>query len=386
LTRPILVSCGEASGDLYCSELVRELQKMDESVSCFGLAGGLSSRAGVELLVTLDRVSVIGLVEVVAKLPALRRALSTLVEAAARRRPAAAVLIDFSGFNLRLARRLKPLGIPIVYYVSPQVWAWRAGRIDTISETVEKMLVILPFEEALYRSRGVSVRFVGHPLVDLVRSREQRAAFLERVGLDPERKLIAVMPGSRRREIELHLPILLRALERLAAARDDLQFLILKAPTVDADRLTAGLSGLPAARGRVKLVEGATYEGLTHAAVAIVASGTATVEAALTGTPMVVVYRVGKLSYLLGKPLVKVAHYAMVNLIAERALVPELIQEQMTAERVAEEVLRLLEPAAAEAMRRGLAEVKTKLGAGGASRRAAEEVLSVAAAAAADRN
>jgi lipid-A-disaccharide synthase len=194
------------------------------------------------------------------------------------------------------------------------------------------------------------------------------------------------MPGSRRREIELHLPILLRALERLAAARDDLQFLILKAPTVDADRFESALSGLGAARSRVRLVEGANYEGLTHAAVAIVASGTATVEAALTGTPMVVVYRVGKLSYLVGKPLVKVAHYAMVNLIAERALVPELIQERMTAERVAEEVLQLLEPAAAEAMRRGLAEVKTKLGAGGASRRAAEEVLAVATAAPADRN
>jgi len=375
VTRQILLSCGEASGDLYCSELARELKRIEPGIQCFGLAGAASARAGVELLVRLEQVSVIGLVEVVAKLPALRRALSTLVDAAARRRPAAAVLIDFSGFNLRLGRRLKALGVPVVYYVSPQVWAWRAGRIRTIKNTVDRMLVILPFEEALYQSAGVPVRFVGHPLVDLVRPREDRSSFLGRLGLDPARLLVVVMPGSRRSELALHLPILVQATERLDAARPDLQFLFLKAPTVD----SAAFRPVEAASARVRIAEAVNYEALAHAAVAVVASGTATVEAALSDTPMVVVYQVGALTYLLGRPLVKVPHYAMVNLIAGRPLVPELIQDRMTAEAVAEEVLRLLHPAAAAAMRQGLAEVRTKLGAGGASRRAAEEVLALAA-------
>ncbi len=375
MTQQILLSCGEASGDLYCGELARELKRIEPGLDCFGLAGAASARAGVELLVRLEQVSVIGLIEVLARLPALRRALSTLVEAAARRRPTAAVLIDFSGFNLRLGRRLQALGVPLVYYVSPQVWAWRSGRIRTIRNTVDRMLVILPFEETLYQSAGVPVRFVGHPLVDLVRAREDRASFLGRLGLDPARLLVAVMPGSRASELTLHLPILVRATESLAAARPDLQFLFLKAPTVD----SAAFRPVEAASGRVRIAEGVNYEALAHAAVAVVASGTATVEAALLGTPMVVVYRVGALTYLLGRPLVKVPHYAMVNLIAGRPLVPELIQDRMTAEAVAQEVLRLLRPEEAAAMRQGLAEVRTKLGAGGASRRAAEEVLAVAA-------
>lgn len=373
-----MLSCGEASGDLYASELVRQLRALDPGVECFGLGGDRLGEAGAEILVKLDEVSVIGLVEVLEKIPSLRRALRTLVEAAARRRPQAAVLIDFSGFNLRLARRLKALDVPVLYYVSPQVWAWRPGRIRTIRETVDRMLVILPFEEALYREAGVPVRFVGHPLVDLVRRREDRASFCARLGLDASRTLVALMPGSRRREIELHLPVLSRAIERMRVRRPDLQFLILKAPTVDKAELEARLAS---AASLVRIAEQAPYDGLAHAAVAIVASGTATVEAALSGTPMVVVYRVGRLSYWLGKPLVRLPHYAMVNLVAGRPLVPELIQGRLTEEAVAGHALKLLEdPAAAEDMRRGLAEVRARLGEGGASRRAAVEVLTLIAA------
>jgi lipid-A-disaccharide synthase len=372
----VLLSCGEASGELYAAGLVRELRALDPEIESFGLGGDRLRDAGAEILVDLKEISVIGLVEVVGKLPALKRAQTTLVEAAAERRPDVAILIDFSGFNLRLSNRLKSLGIPIVYYVSPQVWAWRRGRLKTIKKNVDKMLVILPFEEAFYREAGIAATFVGHPLVDIVRSQEDRSTFLRRIGLDANRPVIVLMPGSRAREIELHLPVLAGAIQKMKGRRPDLQFVLLKAPTVDLAAVAAGLSD---ASSSVHILSEATYEGLSHADVAIVASGTATVEAALCETPMVVVYRVGGLSYFLGKPLVQVPHYAMVNLIAERSLVPELIQEDMTVERVCSETLNLLESAeATESMRRGLREVSARLGAGGASRKAAEEVLSVA--------
>ena len=375
----VLLSCGEASGELYAAELVRELLARDPEIECFGLGGDRLRKAGAEILVDLKEISVIGLVEVVGKLPALKRAQTTLVAAAAESRPDVAVLIDFSGFNLRFSNRLKSLGIPIVYYVSPQVWAWRRGRLKTISKNVDKMLVILPFEEAFYREAGIAATFVGHPLVDIVRSQEDRSTFLRRVGLDANRPVVALMPGSRPREIELHLPILAGAIQRMKDRRPDLQFVLLKAPTVE---LAAVAAGLGDASSSVHILSETTYEGLSHADVAIVASGTATVEAALCETPMVVVYRVGGLSYFLGKRMVRVPHYAMVNLIAERSLVPELIQEDMTEERVCFETLNLLENTeAAESMRRGLREVSARLGrlgTGGASRRAAEEVLSVA--------
>ena len=371
----LLISCGEASGDLYAAELLKELIKKRPSLSAFGLGGARSEAAGMERIVRLEEVSVIGLVEVVRKLPALAYAMRRLCAAAESRRPDLAVLIDFSGFNLRLARRLKALGVPVVYYVSPQVWAWRRGRIRTIRETVEEMLVILPFEKEFYEREGVKVRYVGHPLVDLVRASEDREAFFSRAGLDPGRPLLIVLPGSRRREIELHVPILCRAIEELSRTHADLQFVISRAPTIPPGFLHDRLEVTTI--DRVRILEGPIYNGLVHAAAAVVASGTATMEAALSGTPMVVVYRVGRVSYFLGKPFVNLAFYSMVNLIAERELVPELIQGAMTPANIVEHVTRLLDEDNAEAMRRGLADdVKQKLGGGGASARAAEAVLS----------
>ena len=368
-----LISCGEASGDLYAAELLSQLIEKRPSLTAFGLGGARSEAAGMERIVRLEEVSVIGLVEVVRKLPALSDAMRRLCTAAESRRPDLAVLIDFSGFNLRLARRLKALGVPVVYYVSPQVWAWRRGRIRTIRETVEEMLVILPFEKELYEREGVKVRYVGHPLVDLVRASEDREAFFSRLELDPGRPLLIVLPGSRRREIELHLPILRRAIDELSRANAHLQFVISRAATIAPGFLTdrLGVTG-----DRVRILEGPTYDGLAHASAAVVASGSATLEAALSGTPMVVVYRVGRASYFLGRPFVNVAFYSMVNLIAERELVPELMQSAMTPANIVAHVTRLLDEDNAAAMRRGLADVKRKLGGGGASARAAEAVLS----------
>jgi lipid-A-disaccharide synthase len=361
--------------------LVKELRTRLEC-EVFGLAGQRSEEAGVETVVSLDEVSVIGLVEVVSKLPSLHRAMTKLVEEARARQPAAAVLVDFSGFNLRLARRLKADGIPVIYYVSPQVWAWRRGRVRAIRESVDEMLVILPFEKAFYEEHGVRARYVGHPLVDLTgetmdRDRDRdRESFLRGLGLDlaPDRPLVSVLPGSRRKEVELHMPVLRSAIERLARSKPELQFVVSRAQTVSPELLRASL-GETLDRFDVRVFTGEVRSALSHSSVAIVASGTATVEAALSETPMVVVYRIGKASYRLGKPFVHVPHYSMVNLIAERALVPELIQDEMTPETIARATMELLDDdAARDAMRRGLREVRERLGGGGASSRAADAV------------
>jgi len=368
----ILLSSGEASGDLYASELLRELRKRAPSIEAFGLGGARSKAEGAALLVDLEEISVIGLVEVVRKIPALKRAMERLEDEARARRPDAAILVDFSGFHLRLAKRLREMGVPVLYYVSPQVWAWRRGRIRRIRDLVDEMLVILPFEEAFYREEGVRVRYVGHPLVDLVESARSREKFCADLGLDPARPFVLFLPGSRRREIELHVGVFREVAQKLRRDRPELQIVMSRAPTVPASWIEAGLGETIS---QVHLLEGGTYDGMKHAAVAVVASGTATVEAALSETPMVVVYRVGRLTYALGRPFVRLPFFSMVTLTAGRKLVPELIQGGMTADAIGAEIESLLEPGAAEEMRRGLREVKAKLGGKGASARAAEAVL-----------
>lgn len=368
----LFVSCGEASGDVYASELIAELSKRRPDLKAFGLGGARAQAVGLDAVATLDDVSVIGLVEVVGKLPALSRTMRKLVVACRERRPTAAVLIDFSGFHLRLAKKLKALGIPIIYYVSPQIWAWRAGRIRAIQALVDEMLVILPFERVIYEEAQVPVKFVGHPLVDLVRRTEAREGFCERHGLDPERPYIMMLPGSRRREVELHLPSFSAAVDHLSRSHADLQFVLSQAETVSM-ALVRDILG--ASASRITLLEGSPYDGLSYASASVVASGTATVEAAILESPMVVVYRAGALSYALGRRFVDVPFFSMVNLIAERALVPELEQHEVTGENIAAHIARLLEGDNADRQREGLRAVKKALGGGGASGRAAEAVL-----------
>lgn len=367
------MSSGEASGDLYASELLHELRKRFPSIEAFGLGGPRSKAQGAELVIGLEEISVIGLVEVVGKVPALWRAMARLVEEARKRKPDVAILVDFSGFHLRLAKRLREIGVPILYYVSPQVWAWRRGRLRRIRDLVDEMLVILPFEEAFYREEGVLVRYVGHPLVDLVAPERDRERFCSDLDLDPARPILLLLPGSRRREIDLHVPVLRDVVEALRRDRPEIQIVVSRAPTVTSSQLETALGET---RGKVRVLSDGTYDGLKHAAVAVVASGTATVEAALSETPMVVVYRVGRLTYALGRRFVRLPYFSMVNLIAGRKLVPELIQTQMTAEAVRAHLESLLEPGAAEEMKRGLREVKAKLGGKGASSRAAAAVAS----------
>jgi len=365
----LLISCGEPSGEFYAAELVAELRKRHPDLEAFGLGGDRLAATNVRLLAHLRDLAVVGLVEVLSHLRRLKRLFDSVVAEAARTRPDVAVLIDYPDFNLRLARELKKLGIPVVYYVSPQLWAWRRGRIKDVKRDVAKMLVIFPFEEQIYRDAGVPVAFVGHPLIDHVMPPLDRPAVAARLGLAAERPVIALLPGSRNKEVGFNLPPMLEAAKILRERRPELQFVLAAAP-----HLRAGAFQDAAAAG-VIVKEGVTREVLSSARVAIVASGTATVETALTLTPMVVVYRLSALTYALGKPLVSVSNYAMVNLIAGRVVAPELIQGDFTAGRVTEETLRVLDDGDERSeMLRGLAEVRDKLGKGGATVHAADEV------------
>jgi lipid-A-disaccharide synthase len=365
----LLVSCGEASGDLYAAELLRHLRALGHDVDAFGLGGDRVRGEDGALVAHVRDLAVVGLLEVLRHLPRLRRVFGELLARVDALRPDIAVLVDYPDFNLRLARELKRRGIPVVYYVSPQVWAWRRGRLRSIRETVDRMIVIFPFEEALYREAGVPVTFVGHPLVEVVRPAADPAAFLASQGLDPARPVLAVLPGSRPQEVAHNVPPIAGALSLVARRRPDVQPAVAVAP---------GLSRAafePLRASGAALVDGHTHALVGAARAGIVASGTATVEAALLSLPMVVVYRLSPLTYALGKPFVRVPHYAMANLIAGREVVRELIQGEFRPHAVADEVLALLaDGPRREAVIAGLAETRARLGGEGASRRAAEAV------------
>jgi lipid-A-disaccharide synthase len=363
------MSCGEASGDLYAAELVRHLHALGRDVEVFGLGGdGLAAEGGT-LVAHVRDVAVVGLQEVLRHLPRIRRVYRELLYRADADRPDLAVLVDYPDFNLRLARALKSRGIPVVYYVSPQVWAWRRGRLRTIRDTVERMIVIFPFEEPIYREAGVPVSFVGHPLVDLVHPVADPSAFLASHDLDPTRPVLAVLPGSRPQEVSHNVPPIAAALPLIGQRRPDVQPAVAVAPG-----LSWPLFEPLRARG-ARLVGGAAHALLASARAGIVASGTATVEAALLSLPMVVVYRLSTLTYALGRPLVRVPHYAMANLVAGREVVRELIQGDFRPETVAAEALSLIEDGSRRAaVLAGLAETRVRLGREGASRRAAEVV------------
>ncbi len=372
-----LISAGEASGEAYGAQLIAALRAITPDAEFFGLGGDRMRAAGCDTVVDARDVCVVGLAEVVSHLPKIYGEFRKLLKQADSRRPSAAILIDFPDFNFRLARKLHDRGIPVFYYVSPQLWAWRQGRINLVRKYVRKMLVIFPFEEQFYRERGVEVEYVGHPLADIAPPDISRDNFAAQNGLDPSRPWIALLPGSRRKEVEMNLPEMLRAAEILGEGYD---YVVPVAPTLDSSwlkNLVGNISDkqMPA----LKFVRDARAT-LAHSRVGIVASGTATVEAALIGTPFVVVYRLSNLTWKLGRWLVKVPHFAMVNLIACREIVPEIIQKDFTGENVADQVRRIVEAGSTrEAMIRELAAIKCKLhpadGAGTSAERAARLIL-----------
>jgi lipid-A-disaccharide synthase len=370
LSLRLLLSCGEASGDLYAGALTRELKALAPGLEIAGLGGPEFARAGGQVLVDYRGLSVTGFTEIVSKVPQLRAAKERLLAEAKAGRVDALVVIDYFGFNGRLARGAKALGIPVIYYISPQIWAWRPKRITLIKEVASRVLVIFPFEEAIYRSAGVPVEFVGHPLVDLAHASTPRETLLGRLGLDPNAPTIAILPGSRTSEVRRILPTLVESAGLIRRRVPAAQFVVARAPHLH-DRLFEPARSLPHAA----LVEGETDAVLAAADVVLTASGTATVQAALHDKPMVVVYRVSGLEYSIGRRFVALDTFAMVNLIAGERIVPELIQHAFTADAVAAEAVSMLDPERAARIRDGLARVRARLGGPGASRRAAEAIL-----------
>ena len=372
-----MIVAGERSGDVYGAGLAKALRERLGSVEIFGCGGDAMRQEEVETTVDAHAVAVAGIVEVVSALPRIYRAFHALLAEVERRRPQLAVLIDFPDFNLRLARRLKRRNIPVIYFVSPQIWAWRPGRIKQIKSNVTKMLCIFDFEEDLYRKAGVPVEYVGHPLVDTVKPHLSREEFLAKAGLDLTTPTVALLPGSRQKEVAYNLPPMLDAATRLTLARR-VQFVIPIAQTLDRLWLESTLRECYVGRATVRTVTNATYDVLHHSDVAVVASGTATLEAALCERPMVVVYRVSPLTWIIGKLLVRVPFYSMVNLLARKPLVTELMQSDFSAQNVAAQVEYLLDhPDARNTMAEELRALRLRLGAGGAIGRAADAVVHV---------
>jgi len=373
----LLLSAGEASGDMYAAQLAAALKKRLD-VQIFGMGGEQMRAAGVDVITDYREVSVLGITEIISHLPSLVRAMRKLVSEARKRKPVLAILTDFPGFHLRLARKLKPLGVKNVYYVCPQFWAWRPWRVRIVRRRFTQALCIFPFEEKFYGDAGVPTKFIGHPLVGMVSATLSRTQFAEKHGIDPAGPIVTLLPGSRLGEIARHLPTMLAACAELhktelKKTKRELSFVIAVAPGVELSQIhrLVTASGICAA-----VVQNETYNALAAATAALVCSGTATIEAALLDVPMVVVYKVTALTALLAKPLVRTKFFSMVNLIAGREVVPELIQEKFTAPAAAQELRRLLDSADARAnLRAGLAEVREKLGPPGAVERAADAIM-----------
>ena len=369
---PLLLSAGEASGDMYAARLATALQKRMD-VALFGMGGPQMRAAGVDVITDYSEVSVVGITEILSHLPSLVRAMRRLVSESARRKPPFAILTDFPGFHLRLARKLRPLGVRNIYYICPQFWAWRPWRVRVVRRRFAQALCIFPFEEAFFGGAGIPTKFIGHPLVGAVQATQSREEFCRQNNLDPSLPVIAILPGSRHAELAQHMPVIREACQRIHEQRPA-QFVLAAAAHSNLKELRAGWH--PALT--VRVIENQTYNALAAADAAIISSGTATIEAALLNAPMVVIYRVTPLTALLAKPLVRTSYFSMVNLISERRVVPELIQKDFTPSKVADEVLRLLnDPQAKEELRSGLAEVRGRLGPPGAVDRAADAIAAL---------
>jgi lipid-A-disaccharide synthase len=368
-SQELLVVAGEASGDLHGARLVSELRRLIPDLSVFGLGGDELRAEGLDPVAHSAEISVVGITEVLRILKRAREVFAGLLAEVDRRRPVAAVLIDFPDFNLRLARELKKRGVPVVYYISPQVWAWRRGRVKTIAQVVDLMLVLFPFEVDFYRRFGVEVVHVGHPLVDEV---PELPSAWERGEPRHEPYRLALLPGSRVSEVEALLPVMLESVRRLA---DELpvEARLIRAPTVPQELLEEEieLSGLP-----VRIVSENRFAVIADSHLALCASGTATLEVGLLGTPMVMIYRLGRWTYLLAKLLVHLPYVSLVNLVLGRKVVPELLQSAASPEGIALEAEQILiDERGRDAMRTALGEVRGRLGESGASRRAALEIV-----------
>ena len=367
--KKILIIAGEASGDLHGSNLVKAMKDQDPSLVFYGVGSRNMRDAGVSLLADASEISVVGATEVLTHIGAIFRVYSKLKRFLREERPDLLILIDFPDFNILTGKAAKKLGVPILYYISPQVWAWRKGRVNTLARLVTAIMVVFPFEVDLYRDAGVDVRFVGHPLVDVVMSAYTREESRNVLGIAGDSRTVALLPGSRTKEIMHLLPDMLKAAAILRNRFSDVQFVLPVAPTLAhslVERYVAE-SGVP-----VKIIDGKVYDVLRASDAAIVTSGTATLETGLMAVPMVIVYRISRLSYLIGRMFIHVKHIGMVNIVAGRTVVPELIQDDVTPEKIAGAIgLLLADQGKHKEVENDLKQVRVRLGEGGASSRAA---------------
>ncbi len=381
--RLIILSAGEASGDLHGATMCRALRALDPGVRLIGMGGPRMAAAGVEILVDPTAHAAVGTSEAIGRVPGLYRAYKILVRRLREARPQAMVLIDFPEFNLRLAKQARRAGVPVVYFIPPQLWAWRRGRIRQMARRVTRVLAAFPFEKSLYEEAGVSVEFVGHPLLDVVPSDLDRMKARQRLGIGERQTLVGLLPGSRRQEVGRLLPPMLDAAARLAGGDDNRCFVIGLAGSVDRGLVTALLARASETGGPpVEVVEGLTHEVMAAADVLLIASGTATLEAALLGAPMVVCYRVSRLTEAVARLLNRSPWISLPNIVAGRSAVPEILQDEVTGARLSSEAEHLLvDPVAANAQRAAFKEVRSRLGQPGVGARAARAVLKVVGAA-----
>lgn len=364
-----MIVAGETSGDLHGSNLVRAMCGITPGLQFRGVGGRRMQEAGVELMAHAADMAVVGLTEVVVKFNRIRRVLNLMKGSLKASRPDLLILIDYPDFNLMLGKTAKACGVRVFYYISPQVWAWRRGRIGKIRAIVDKMAVILPFEETLYRSADVDATYVGHPLLDTVRTKYSRQEALDKFGMQEGATTVGLLPGSRDTEIARLLPVMISAAEMLAKKLPRAQFVLPLAETLERSFVEKYLisSSVP-----VRIVEHDTYDAIQLSDIVIVASGTATLETALLGKPMVIVYKVSPLSYYIGKKIVTVEHIGLANIIAGKAIVPELIQDEANPERIATEITNILsDPGRMRTIRQELDLIRDKLGRPGAADRAA---------------
>lgn len=374
-SKKILVVAGEVSGDLHGAHLVEAIQKVHPDLEFFGIGGEDLKKRGMRLLHHVRSFSVVGLSEAIRKLRTALHALQELKEVMEHERPDLVILIDYPEFNLRLAGIAHKKGIPVLYYISPQIWAWRPKRVKLIAKRVRKMIVFFPFEVPLYQAAGVDVEWVGHPLLDIVKPSLSREEAFKQLGIDPGKKTIAYLPGSRMEEIKRLLPPMLTSATLLKKVLPKLQFILPLAPGIKETDLHPMLDK---ATVPITVVNGLNYDGMALSDLIITASGTATLEAAILRKPMVIVYKVSRLTYWVGRALIRVPHIGLVNLLAGKEIVKELLQDEVNAERIAQEALRLMEdPMLYTKTVEALTEVRQRLGEPGAAARAARIVLSL---------
>ncbi|HEV7920405.1 MAG TPA: lipid-A-disaccharide synthase [Thermoanaerobaculia bacterium] len=378
----LAIVAGEASGDLHASEVVQELKRLDPALVTFGIGGDLLAAEGMTLLHHAKEMGIVGLFNVLRHLRMFRRIFEELIARLERERPDGVLLVDYPDFNLRVAKKCRELGIKVIYYISPQVWAWRRGRVKQIAARVDRMLVLFPFEEAFYREHGVPVTYVGHPLIDELADvrKENVGPALSRPSINgsigpaesrPYMLRIALLPGSRKGEVESLLPPMLEAIAVLRREQD-VDATLVQAPTIAREQLER-----LARDADVRIVAHREGQSIADADIALSSSGTATLECAVVGTPVVVMYRLTPATHWLARKLVKLPYFSLVNIIAGKEVVPELLQQEVNGRRIAEEVWKLADPERYAAVVRELEEVRRMLGGPGASRRAAEAIMSV---------